>query len=97
MTAYNADGDLPSDVVNFLLTLQDRDITPEDYDILLRLDERVKAKTVDSSVLDRLKKDTVGQDVVDSGDSCAVCMEEYTLGQERKHLPIVDMSSILVV
>lgn len=85
LTAYNADGDLTADLVNLLITLQDRDLTPEDYEILLRLDERVAAKTVESDILKSLKTDKATSE--NAGESCSVCMEEYTVGQDRTHLP----------
>lgn len=73
------------DMADFLLSLQFRDVTPEDYDILLRLDESVQNKTVSEKILVSLKTDTASKDHVD--DVCAVCMENYKFGQTRKILP----------
>ena len=38
--------DLDADIVTLLFELQERDLSPEDYDVLLRLDDRVEVKTV---------------------------------------------------
>ncbi|CAF0783084.1 unnamed protein product [Didymodactylos carnosus] len=51
---------IPQDIqdeqmVSFLLDMQNRELSPEDYEMLCRLDERVERKTVNSSVLDTLK------------------------------------------
>ena len=85
MNAYNADGDLTADLVNVLINLQNRDLTPEDYDILLRLDERVKPKTLDKNTLNTFKTEPVSDD--NKSEHCTVCMESYQLGQIRKILP----------
>lgn len=89
LTAYNADRDLPPDVVNLLVTLQDRDITPDDYDLLLRLDERVAAKTVDATVISRLKCVTVtpSDPIILEGGCCMICMELYAVGSAVTYLP----------
>ncbi|XP_019643376.1 PREDICTED: uncharacterized protein LOC109484512 [Branchiostoma belcheri] len=65
--------------------LQRRDLTPEDYDMLLRLDERVEPKTVEPAHVDGLETQVVDALVI--GDSCAICMEHYELGQTKKILP----------
>lgn len=85
LTAYNADGDLPPEVVNLLISIQDRDLTPEDYDLLLRLDERVEAKGVQAAAVEAFKADVVEEG--DTDETCAVCMEAYTVGEARKYLP----------
>lgn len=81
----NAASGLESDLVNVLINLQHRDLTPEDYEILLRLDDSVAPKTIDKSVLDNLKTDIVSN--VTAGDICSVCMDPYEVGQKRKFLP----------
>lgn len=81
----NAAPDLETDLVNVLINLQHRELTPEDYDLLLRLDETVAPKTIDKSVLDNFKTDTVDGNSV--GDICPVCMDAYETGQNRKVLP----------
>lgn len=81
----NAAPDLGADLVNVLINLQHRDLTPEDYDLLLRLDESVAPKTVNKSLLNNFKTDTV--DETCAGDVCPVCMDAYEIGQNRKFLP----------
>ncbi|XP_066293865.1 uncharacterized protein [Branchiostoma lanceolatum] len=65
--------------------LQRRDLTPEDYDMLLRLDERVEPKTIEPTLVDDLETQVVEMLVI--GDNCAICMEHYELGQTKKILP----------
>ena len=85
LRANNADNAFENDLVNVLINLQNRDLTPEDYELLLRLDERVAPKTVNQNILDTFRVDTVCEG--EAGGECAVCMEAYQVGQERKHLP----------
>ena len=87
LNAYNADGDLTPDLVNLLINIQDRELTPEDYEMLLRLDERVAPKTVDRSLLEKLHTDTVTDDAEEKETLCTVCMDKYEWGDLRKHLP----------
>lgn len=85
LESHNAASGLESDLVNVLINLQHRELTPEDYETLLRLDDTVAPKTIDKSLLSELKTDTVTD--ATAGDVCAVCMEIYELGQTRKFLP----------
>lgn len=78
-----------SDIVDFLMALQDREVTPEDYDFLLKLDELIPKKTVSEECLGRLKEDTVDGSHVE--DICGICMENYEIGQIRKILPCQHM------
>jgi hypothetical protein len=73
------------DMVSYLLSLQFRDVTPEDYEFLLRLDESVPTKTVSDSRLACLREDRASEEHVH--DICGVCMEYYEVGQTRKILP----------
>lgn len=59
--------------------------SPEDYEMLLRLDERVQRKTVNTNVIDTLPTQIVDENDVD--EQCTICMELYILGQELKLLP----------
>lgn len=81
----NAAPDLDTALVNVLINLQHRELTPEDYDLLLQLDNSVAPKTIDKKLLDNFKTDTV--DDVSAGDICPVCMDAYEIGQCRKFLP----------
>ena len=73
------------DMVDFLLSLQFREVSPEDYEFLLRLDESVPAKTVSNKRLASLKQDTASEE--HTHNLCGVCMENYEVGQKRKYLP----------
>lgn len=81
----NAASHLESNLVSVLINIQHRDLTPEDYELLLRLDESVAPKTVDKSMLDNFKTDIADTNCV--GDICPVCMDAYEIGQNRKFLP----------
>lgn len=75
---------LASGVNNKLLELQDRDITPEDYELLLTLDDLIARPTVHHSTIQRLPTSTVEGD---NSEVCSVCMEQYSSGQQVKTLP----------
>ncbi|XP_071096603.1 uncharacterized protein [Haliotis cracherodii] len=77
--------DLPHDLISLLISLQHRELSPEDYETLLRLDESVAPKTVAEDILGSFKTDTVGEE--SAGEICAVCMDPYEMGQTRKFLP----------
>ncbi|XP_060078019.1 uncharacterized protein LOC132557540 [Ylistrum balloti] len=81
----NAAQDLDSALVNVLITLQHRDLTPEDYETLLRLDENVAPKTLQKDVLESFRTDIVNESGVH--ETCSICMDQYTIGQSRKFLP----------
>ena len=85
LQSTNAGAGLESDLVNMLVNIQNRDLTPEDYEILLRLDDTVAPKTIDKELLENLETDTVKEMTV--GDMCTVCMEQYELDQTIKRLP----------
>ena len=70
-----------------LADLQHRDLTPEDYELLLRLDEKVAPKTVSRSLLASFE--TVILESVNSliGELCSICMERYSESQGVKTLP----------
>ena len=68
-----------------VLDLSNRDLTPEDYELLLMLDTQVKPKTVELSVLDGFKKETVDEGSV--GDVCTICLDEYEIGELTATIP----------
>ena len=74
-----------NDIANFLLSLQFREVTPEDYEFLLQLDESIPTKTVSDRKLANLREDSTTKEHV--CESCGVCMENYEVGQSRKILP----------
>lgn len=85
----NAPRHLETELASFLISLQHREMTPEDYDMLLRLDDSVKPKTVDKNVINNLKTEIIELSTIDTDDIlfCTICMEPYIAGQERKFLP----------
>ena len=75
--------------IELLISMQHRDLTPEDYENLARLDELIKKKTVSDQKLKQLKCEKVNSDNVNNfiSDLCTICMEGYLIDQVRKHLP----------
>lgn len=69
-----------------IIDLQHRDLTPEDYELLLMLDESIAPKTVSSSVLESLRVESVEVAEVE-GELCSICMEMYQTSQMVKTLP----------
>ena len=67
------------------LQLQNRELTPEDYDLLLQLDDLVAKKTVDEDKLKSFREFLADKEV--STEQCAVCMEAYQVGEKIKELP----------
>ena len=87
LNANNADRGLPVDLVRVLVNLQHREVTPEDYEILLQLDDSVGPRTVDLDLLERFRTDHVTAGDAEILQACAVCLEAYSVGQLRKFLP----------
>ncbi|KAJ8038470.1 hypothetical protein HOLleu_15907 [Holothuria leucospilota] len=77
------------DVLWQLINIQHRELTPEDYDLLLRLDEQVAPKTVNKDMLSSMKVVTIDVNkMAELGDGvCSVCMEGYSVDQKLKYLP----------
>jgi len=68
-----------------IVDLQHRDITPEDYELLLHLDENVAPKTVSKDVLDGLE--TLSSESLGlTGESCSICMEQFKAEELLKKL-----------
>lgn len=64
--------------------LQSRELTPEDYELLLILDASLPKKTLSKSLIDTFKTITLTSD---SDDVCCVCMCSYAAGEVLKELP----------
>jgi hypothetical protein len=77
--------------LEFLISIQHREITPEDYEYLSRLDEMVKKKTVSDNILKSLKCETITKEILVQIDNeqevCGICLDQYLIEQVRKHLP----------
>ena len=75
--------------LEFLISIQHREITPEDYEYLSRLDEMVKKKTVSENVLDKLKTERINAGLLEKiqDEFCGICLDSYILEQEIKYLP----------
>ena len=76
---------LASGINERLLELQDRDLTPEDYDLLLTLDDLIAHPTVNPEVLERLPTHTAMED--DRRDAFGVCIDAYKTGNDIRTLP----------
>lgn len=68
-----------------LLDIQNRDITPEDYDVLLRLDDIVAPKTLSKAAIQRLS--TAKVTTKKAGDQCPVCLEVFRSEELYTKLP----------
>ena len=73
------------DLFNFLVSLQTREVTPEDYEFLLKLDDLLPKKTVSKEHLSRLDEEVANKAHLE--ELCAIRMENYEIGQTRKILP----------
>ena len=69
-----------------IIDLQHRDLTPEDYELLLMLDESIAPKTVSEDLLRSLAVMTV-ESAEAIGELCSICMEIYLASQTVKKLP----------
>ena len=89
------DMDIPETIRQALITLQTRDITPNDYALLTDLDVRVKPKTIDHKSVKSLpmkivkdsKDKTDDNSESDENEKCSICMEEYKSGDKLRELP----------
>lgn len=69
-----------------VVDLQHRDLTPEDYELLLQLDSSVAPKTISQAVLSSIVAvSTESADII--GELCTICMEVYQRLQSVKSLP----------
>ena len=85
LNSVNTPRDLDTDLISILINIQHREITPEDFDLLLRLDESVAPKTISKSTLDSFCTDIARDEHIN--DVCSVCLDNYVIGQQRKYLP----------
>jgi len=69
-----------------MLDMCNRDLTPEDYELLLRLDEAVAKKTVKQETLTNLMEQIIEKEA-QLEEVCTVCMFNYELGDRAKYLP----------
>lgn len=65
------------DYLSSLIDLQHRELTPEDYELLLLLDNSVAPKTVSSSVLEKIPSLTIEKLGLSLSEVCSICMEQY--------------------
>jgi hypothetical protein len=65
--------------------LLNRDLTPEDYELLLLLDSTVSKKTTDESTLQSLAEVIATDEHL--GDMCMICMLDYEVGDKLTSLP----------
>lgn len=79
--------DVSDELSRLLVDLQHRDLTPEDYEVLLRLDEKVAPKTVSESTLATFDTLTLESASTLIGELCSICMEVYSESQCVKTLP----------
>lgn len=68
-----------------VLDLSNRDLTPEDYELLLLLDTTVPKKTASESDLKKLGEAVLAES--DLGGACAVCMCDFEVGETATTLP----------
>ena len=68
-----------------LVEMQTRELQPEDYDMLLKLDEQIAKKTLDQDQVGGY----VSRPMTPSklGATCQVCLEDIELNQVMKILP----------
>ena len=75
--------------LEFLISLQHRDITPEDYEYLSRLVELVKKKTVNDIILNKLRNEQIDLKLMAQldKDQCGIRLDIYAIDQFIKYLP----------
>lgn len=69
-----------------ILDLQTRELTPEDYELLLILDESVPKKTLKQNQISNFKTFILNALSDINVELCAVCMDMFQIGEELKKL-----------
>ena len=68
-----------------IVDIQHRDITPEDYELLLQLDNDVAPKTIPQDILKKLETATPSKFGL-AGELCSICMEQFRTEDVLKKL-----------
>ena len=68
-----------------VVSLQYRDLTPEDYELLLALDDVVPKKTISTEKLGQIERKSVPVHMQEEGYLCCICLD--ALGEFMKQLP----------
>jgi hypothetical protein len=90
VTASTTDKHASGLTIQQLLDLSNRDLTPEDYDMLLMLDATVEKKTLKQAEIAKLDErvlSAVDSCVTSKEDCCSVCLVNYSEGERVKVLP----------
>ncbi|KAM9998973.1 hypothetical protein ACTFIZ_002527 [Dictyostelium cf. discoideum] len=64
-----------------------RELTPEDYELLLLLDENIKPKTVDEDDIDKLLTVKFDTQLLQQFSTCMICLSDFDLGESITKLP----------
>jgi hypothetical protein len=68
--------------------LASRELTPEDYELLLLLDNQIRPKTVDTNIISKFPKKIFSEDQIEQlGDTCSICYCDYSPGEELSFIP----------
>jgi hypothetical protein len=69
-----------------ILELTTRELTPEDYEMLLLLDSLVEKKTLSKKDVTRFKQCTVAEDHAHD-EPCVICFNNFVKGEKQTELP----------
>lgn len=64
-----------------------RELTPEDYELLLLLDENIKPKTVDEDDINKLLTVKFDTQLLQQFSTCMICLSDFDLGESITKLP----------
>ncbi|KAN0055331.1 hypothetical protein ACTA71_008442 [Dictyostelium dimigraforme] len=64
-----------------------RELTPEDYELLLLLDETIKPKTIDEDDIDKLPTVKFDTELLKQFSTCMICLSDFDLGESITKLP----------